>query len=101
MRDRRGASTRRQAIVSDRDLVDLVVIARTQVVQASQLRTAIEAERLNRKLPEIAAKRRRPAGERPTPGWLATLPSAKTIGPSIGRCASPRRFSIRCCKRPL
>lgn len=34
-----------------RDLVDLVIIARTQTVDASDLRLAVEAERLNRNLP--------------------------------------------------
>jgi hypothetical protein len=49
----------------DRDLVDLVVIARTQTVHASELRTAIEAERLNRNLPEIV-------GYVTPPGWRTT-----------------------------
>lgn len=38
----------------DRDLVDLVVIARTQVVAAAELNTAVEAERLNRNLPQFS-----------------------------------------------
>lgn len=38
-----------------RDLVDLVVLARTQTVDAAMLKTAIEAERLHRGLPRIEA----------------------------------------------
>lgn len=38
-----------------RDLVDLVVLARTQTVDAAMLKTAIEAERLHRRLPRIQA----------------------------------------------
>jgi len=53
-----------------RDLVDLVVIARTQSVLAAELRTAIEAERLNRGLPPIQAYAT-PAGWRTTYARLA------------------------------
>lgn len=49
----------------DRDLVDLVVIARTQSVEALALRRAIEAERLHRSLPQIH-------GYVTPPGWRAT-----------------------------
>jgi hypothetical protein len=38
-----------------RNLVDLVVLARTQTVDAAMLKTAIEAERLHRRLPRIKA----------------------------------------------
>lgn len=38
-----------------RDLVDLVVLARTQIVDAAMLKTAIEAERLHRGLPRMDA----------------------------------------------
>lgn len=38
-----------------RDLVDLVILARTQIVDAAKLKTAIEAERLHRGLPPIEA----------------------------------------------
>lgn len=48
-----------------RDLVDLVVIARTQAVEARALRTAIEAERAHRDLPPIS-------GYVTPSGWQAT-----------------------------
>jgi hypothetical protein len=49
--DRGGPSTR------VRDLVDLVVIARTQSMEVSALRRAIEAERSHRELPPITEYR--------------------------------------------
>jgi hypothetical protein len=52
-----------------RDLVDLVVIARTESVDISALRCAIEAERLHRGLP--------PVTEFGTPpGWRTSYPAA-------------------------
>lgn len=55
----------------DRDLVDLVVIALTQAVEASDLRTAIEAERLNRELAAITSYST-PLGWRTTYARLAS-----------------------------
>ncbi len=54
-----------------RDLVDLVIIARTQVIEASALRIAIEAERSNRNLPHITGYAT-PAGWRTTYRRLAS-----------------------------
>jgi hypothetical protein len=66
----------------DRDLVDLVVIARTQVVHASELRTAVEAERLNRNLPEIA-------GYTTPPGWRTTY---ARLARDVAECRDHRSY---------
>jgi hypothetical protein len=66
----------------DRDLVDLVVIARTQAVHASELRTAIEAERLNRNLPEIA-------GYATPPGWRTTY---ARLARDVAECRDHRSY---------
>jgi hypothetical protein len=66
----------------DRDLVDLVVIARTQVVPASQLRIAIEAERLNRSLPPIRAYAT-------PPGWRATY---ARLARGVAECREHRTY---------
>ncbi|HEY4457183.1 MAG TPA: nucleotidyl transferase AbiEii/AbiGii toxin family protein [Pseudonocardiaceae bacterium] len=61
--NRGGESTR------VRDLVDLVVIARTQSLEAAALRCAIEAERVHRDLPPIT-------GYRTPDGWVGRYPKA-------------------------
>jgi hypothetical protein len=66
-----------------RDLVDLVVIARTQVVEASELKTAIEAERLHRGLPPIH-------GYGTPPGWRATY--ARLAG-DVAECRQHRTYA--------
>lgn len=48
-----------------RDLVDLEVIARTQTVSAAMLETAIEAERLHRRLLRIEAFAAPPEWQKP------------------------------------
>jgi predicted nucleotidyltransferase component of viral defense system len=63
-----------------RDLVDLVVLARTQAVDAAQLNTAIETERLHRGLPSIDAFAVPPA-------WSSQYPSAAK---EVARCAGYR-----------
>ena len=68
----RGASSTRV-----RDLVDLVVIARTQSMEVSALRCAIEAERAHRSLPPIAEYRT-------PPSWRTTYPKA---GRGVVDCA--------------
>ncbi|HEX8303423.1 MAG TPA: hypothetical protein VF612_00975 [Jatrophihabitans sp.] len=59
-----------------------MVIARTQVVQAPQLRTAIEAERLNRNLPEIA-------GYATPPGWRSTY---GRLARDVAECRDHRTY---------
>jgi hypothetical protein len=61
-----------------RDLVDLVVIARTQTIGAAALLLAIEAERLNRELPPIRAFH--------TPAaWVGAYPSEAR---GVAECSS-------------
>lgn len=75
--DQGGLSTR------VRDLVDLVVIARTQSIEASALRFAIEAERLHRGLPPITEYR--------TPdSWARTYPE---VARGVADCADYPRHA--------
>jgi nucleotidyltransferase AbiEii toxin of type IV toxin-antitoxin system len=67
----------------DRDLVDLVVIARTQSVEALALRMAIEAERLNRNLPPIL-------GYVTPPGWRATY---ARLARGVAECREHRTYA--------
>jgi hypothetical protein len=66
-----------------RDLVDLVVIARTQSVEAQALRTAIEAERLHRGLPQIH-------GYVTPPGWRATY---ARLARDVAECREHRTYA--------
>ncbi|GAA1853921.1 hypothetical protein GCM10009836_37480 [Pseudonocardia ailaonensis] len=66
-----------------RDLVDLVVIARTQHVDAGALRVAIDAERVHRALPEI--------GQWGCPdGWVT---SYAKVARDVVECSDHRSFS--------
>jgi hypothetical protein len=66
----------------DRDLVDLVVIARTQAVEALALHRAIEAERLNRGLPPLR-------GYVTPPGWRATY---ARLARGVAECRDHRTY---------
>ena len=66
----------------DRDLVDLVVIARTQAVGASALRTAIETERLHRGLPQIRSYVT-------PPGWRSTY---ARLARDVAECREHRTY---------
>lgn len=65
-----------------RDMVDLVVIARTQAVEAPALRTAIETERLHRGLPQIH-------GFVTPPGWQATY---ARLASGVAECRDHRTY---------
>lgn len=65
-----------------RDLVDLVVIARTQTVEAPALGTAIETERLHRGLPQIR-------GYVTPPGWRGTY---ARLARDVAECREHRTY---------
>lgn len=65
-----------------RDLVDLVVIAHTEPVDASPLRYAIEAERLHRGLPPIS-------DFSAPPSWRSDCPAAAR---GVAHCADHPRY---------
>lgn len=60
-----------------RDLVDLVVLARTQDVDAAMLKSAIEAERLHRNLPRIEAFAAPAQWEKPYSRDAKTVPECE------------------------
>ncbi|MEO6503545.1 MAG: nucleotidyl transferase AbiEii/AbiGii toxin family protein [Jatrophihabitantaceae bacterium] len=66
-----------------RDLVDLVVIARTQAVGALSLRTALETERLHRGLPQIH-------GYVTPPNWETTY---RRLARDVAECREHRTYA--------
>jgi hypothetical protein len=67
-----------------RDLVDLVVIARTQTVDAARLHTAIESERLHRNLPPITRYIT-------PPGWAGQYAN---LARRVAECADQRTYPL-------